>query len=62
MTDSVIALDTTRAAIEEALDAARDQLAAFEHQKFARQDWIGITRRRVSILEAQLSAWDRAAV
>jgi hypothetical protein len=66
MTDRVITLDTTRAAIEAALDAAFDQLAVCElmprrtlDQKLAREDWIDIMRRRVSILEAQLNAWDR---
>jgi hypothetical protein len=65
MTDKVIALDTTRAAIEAALDVALDQLAVCEllphrtlAQQLARQDWIEIMRRRVSTLQAQLNAWD----
>jgi hypothetical protein len=58
--------DTTRAAIQLALNAARDQLGICERmsciglaQTLARQDWIDIMRHRVSILEAELNAWDR---
>jgi hypothetical protein len=57
--------DTTRGAIEAALDAAMDLLVVCEMmphrtlaQTLARQDSIDIMRRRIAILEAQLKAWD----